>query len=525
MKERCRKIYEIICGAKKLSIRQISRITNIPKSSTQRHKKRIEKRNIFLESHLWETEEGQKFIHRLVIVTIMIFGVMCGVGAGKIRFFFKLIRIFTHVGISESSIRNMADDIEKLFIEFQKQHEGAINFEKPLEVIVGADETFFDKIILVLMELASGYIFIEDVASDRTYVTWMEKVQGVINKMGLRIKYVVSDRAKALIKLALKGIKCLSVPDLFHASHEIVKLLGLSLNRKLNSIQTEIEKASATLSILITLSKGADEIRIQKLVVEHLICEQEVIERNICAYKELLHQLSISVHAFNIATLEKQTSAQIQILLTEIVRLIEQILRECGIDDKKKRVKKFSKQIEGIAALTDSWWVWVEESLNAFRIDDELKKWLTEVLLPYIYWKAQFTKTKNPKFKQSYQEAYENAKLNMKRHPLTPLSGNHPEWISWAEWMVSNFQRTSSAVEGRNGCLSQLRHNGRGLSGNRLRALTAIHNFGLRRSDGTSAAERLFRRDFPDIFEWVIERMGELPEPRNSANSPLRLTS
>ena len=78
------------------------------------------------------------------------------------------------------------------------------------------------------MELASGYIFIEEEASDRTYVTWMEKVQDVISKIGLRIKYVVSDRAKALIKLALKGIKCLSVPDLFHASNEIVKLLGLN---------------------------------------------------------------------------------------------------------------------------------------------------------------------------------------------------------------------------------------------------------------------------------------------------------
>ncbi len=525
MKERCRKIYEVICGAKKLSIRQIGRITKIPKSGTHRHKMRIEKRNIYPESHLWETEEGQNIMHRLVIAVILVFGVMCGAVAGKIRFFFKLIRIFTHVGISESSIRNIADEIEKELIEFQKRHEGAINPEKPLEVIVGADETFSDEIILVLMELASGFIFIEEEASDRTYSTWMEKVQDVINKMGLRIKYVVSDRAKALIKLALKGIKCLSVPDLFHAGNEIVKLLGLSLNRKLNSIQTEIEKAGAALSILITLSKGADEIRIQKLVVENLICEQEIIEININRYEDLPHQLSISVHAFNIATSARQSSAQIQILLTVIVRLIEQILRECGIDDKKKRVKKFSKQIEGIAALSDTWWVWVEESLNCYQIDDDLRKWLKEILLPYIYWKYQFTRTKNPKLKQNYKEAYENAELNMDRHPLTPIFANHPEWVSWAEWVVSNFQRTSSAVEGRNGCLSQLRHNGRGLSSSRLRALTAIHNFGLRRSDGTSATERLFRRDFPDIFEWVIERMGELPEPRNSVNSPLRLTS
>ena len=335
MRERRSKIFKLLCSAKKLSIRQMSKLANIPKSSTHRHKKVIEARNLYPESGFWETSEGQKYQHRLVVATILIFGVMCGVGAGKIRFYFKLIRLFTHVGISESSIRNIANEIENKIIEFQKHYEGGINFEKPLEVIVGADETFFDKIILVLMELASGYILIEEEASDRTYSTWMEKVQNIINKIGLRIKYVVSDRAKALIKLALKGIKCLSVPDLFHASNEIVKLLGLNLNRKLNSIQAKIEKASAVLSILITLSKGPDEIRTQKLVIENLICEQAVIESDICKYKELLHQLSISAHAFNIATSERQTSAQILILLKEIVKLIEEILSECAIDDKK----------------------------------------------------------------------------------------------------------------------------------------------------------------------------------------------
>ncbi len=409
MRERQSKIYKVLCNAKKLSVRKIGKLTNIPKSSAHRHKKLIEARNLYPESGFWETAEGQKFQHRLVIATILIFGVMCGAGAGKIRFFFKLIRIFTHVGISESSIRNIADEIENKLIEFQKLHEGAINFDEPLEVIVGADETFFDKIILVLMEPASGYIFIEEEASDRTYATRMEKVLGVISKIGLRIKYVVSDRAKALIKSAIKGIKCLSVPDLFHASHEIVKLSGLSLNRKLNSIQTKIEKANAILSILITLSKETDEIRIQKLVIENLICEQAVIEKNINRYKEQLHLLSISVHAFNIAASARQTSAQIQNLLTGIVRLIEQILRECDIDDKKKRLQKFSKQIKGIASLTDSWWVWVEESLNSYQINDDLRKWLTEILLPYIYWKKQFTRTKNPKLQQSYKEAYKNA--------------------------------------------------------------------------------------------------------------------
>ena len=37
----------------------------------------------------------------------------------------------------------------------------------------------------------------------------------------------MSDRAKALIKLAHTGLGCLSIPDLFHLSHDLAK--GYSL--------------------------------------------------------------------------------------------------------------------------------------------------------------------------------------------------------------------------------------------------------------------------------------------------------
>jgi len=36
-----------------------------------------------------------------------------------------------------------------------------------------------------------------------------------------------------------------------------------------------------------------------------------------------------------------------------------------------------------------------------------------------------------------------------------------------------------------------------------LQVLTIIHNFDLKRADGTTAAERLFDHSFPDVFEWV----------------------
>ena len=50
-----------------------------------------------------------------------------------------------------------------------------------------------------------------------------------------------------------------------------------------------------------------------------------------------------------------------------------------------------------------------------------------------------------------------------------PFTATLPEnelqrWLEWAEWMARQFHRSSSAVEGRNGYLSQMYHHGRGLT-------------------------------------------------------------
>ena len=101
-------------------------------------------------------------------------------------------------------------------------------------------------------------------------------------------------------------------------------------------------------------------------------------------------------------------------------------------------------------------------------------------------------------------------------HPLSATIAPEQlrQWQAWAEWMCEQFHRSSSAVEGRNGCLAQMYHCGRGLTQKRLAALTVIHNFGLKRADGTTAAERFFGTQFPDLFEWLMEQMGPLPLPR-----------
>ncbi len=84
--------------------------------------------------------------------------------------------------------------------------------------------------------------------------------------------------------------------------------------------------------------------------------------------------------------------------------------------------------------------------------------------------------------------------------------------------MANNYQRTAAAIEGRNGYLTRRHHAGRGFSAQTLKELTIIHNFHLQRPDRTTAAQRLFDYQFPDLFEWVTDHMGDLPLAHRSLN-------
>ena len=79
------------------------------------------------------------------------------------------------------------------------------------------------------------------------------------------------------------------------------------------------------------------------------------------------------------------------------------------------------------------------------------------------------------------------------------------------------FQRSSSCVEGRNGQLALWHHSLHRLSERRLRVLTVLHNFFLRRRDGTTAAERFFEAAPGDLFPWLLDR---LPFPARPGIAP-----
>jgi hypothetical protein len=329
---------------------------------------------------------------------------------------------------------------------------------------------------------------------------------------------VVSDRAKAVVKLALAGFACPSIPDVFHALRDLAKVVGVSFHLKLARLEEKRAQAQQTLSVLH--AKGHDS-HVQRRFIVHLNEEIATLQADQASAQALLREASYAVHPFALADRTRQRAVQVNAALHQVLASLNTLHARYTARDNAKVVAKFTRQIPGLAALVDAWWYWVEQSLPPDTLDVELRGWLLERLLPTGYWQAQVGKTKTPTLKSAYQHAFDTARQALHQHRLTVTwSGeDFATWQAWATEWVARFQRASSPVEGRNGYLSQLNHCARGTPTQRLKVLTVIHNFDLKRADGTIAAERLFGTPFPDLFDWVMEQMGTLPMPRKARTS------
>ncbi|MFT5911244.1 MAG: hypothetical protein ACI9XO_002774 [Paraglaciecola sp.] len=108
-------------------------------------------------------------------------------------------------------------------------------------------------------------------------------------------------------------------------------------------------------------------------------------------------------------------------------------------------------------------------------------------------------------------------------HPITKQLNEAQTQVclKWEDRIVQSFQRSSSQVEERNGYLAFVHKANRGLPENRLQVLTVIHNFDIRREDGSTPAQRLFDRNFPNLFEHILENVTGFVEPRKRRRNSL----
>jgi hypothetical protein len=514
IRERGTTVFQSIQGNPNPAIQAIASATGIPKSSVHRHQQAIQRRAQYPESEWWETEAGSAWLKRLVVGSLFFFGIKHGIGVGEVSQFLKALRLDLHVGCSPSALAGLKHQLKDTIEAYGTAQAEHCQPKAGQGICVGGDEVFFGLPVLVLAELASGYLFTEVQCEDRRYETWKEQIQSWWSQAGWECHFMVSDRAKALIKLATEGLGCVSVADWFHA----LRSLGQPIGRALGRQQARVAQQRKTL----TAQREATPRETKRVELDPALAElstqADTLGQDHQRYHQAMATMTFSLHPFHLDTQAPQTVSDITPRLQSALTPLRDLGATYGGQKAAQAIQSFEQHLPDLVRGLQAWWHWALQSLAAQTPSIDVQNWVLGVLLPWVYWQQQTDKTHHPDFKARYQQAANEAAQQLVLHPLTQsmAADERQSWIDWARWMANNYQRTSSAVEGRNGYLTRLHHAGRGFSPQTLKILTIIHNFHLQRPDGTTAAQRLFGHNFPNLFEWVVDQMGDLPRARRS---------
>lgn len=170
---------------------------------------------------------------------VYFFGIKLGVGAESLSEFFAAIHIDTHVGVSASSLRLLKRQMRDAIIAYEVAQQAHCQPKEGQGICVSGDGTFFGLPILVMVELASGFIFTEVECQNRTYAIWKAQIESWWTLRGWQCRFMVSDGAAALIKLAVSGLGCVSVADLFHAQRALGQPFGSVIGRHISQLNKQ----------------------------------------------------------------------------------------------------------------------------------------------------------------------------------------------------------------------------------------------------------------------------------------------
>jgi len=507
-------LYDYISLNGILSCRKLGFILNRSKSSIAREKQKIANRSHIVGSKFFETEEGKNWLKTMALAAILIFSEQCGVGPERISKFLKIIGVSSFLGSSPGSIYKLQKSVQNIILKYSQIRDSRLmEIAGNIDIVPGGDETFFENLLLLVsMDLNSGFIMTEDVEKDRKHKTWERCTSKCLGKFRTILCFV-SDRAQALKKLSETTYNAVSIPDLAHMVRGVSSVMKFAFSRLESSFDAQITK----LEKLRSTQKRKKELSILK-------AKKEKLKQDHVVYKSCIQQFSLLLHPYHISDVSRNTAALVETELKTNMNNIIEIRNKWQISDPRKSLEKTQKQIPLCVKQIDLWFNYVSNSLDGSIYSTEEKEWGLNFVLPLVYWKLQRKKSKSKEIQKRAHKAYKIALQQYNQQSLTDTLEDQEKdiWFDWGKSMASMFQRTSSAIEGRNGWLSQMHFAGRGLTADRVKVQTTIHNYLLTRDDGTTAYERLTGEKPPDLFQYILDNMPDFPEPKTSKDESLR---
>lgn len=509
-----------------VSQRQIAQELEIPRATLQywiKRKENIEGEKALVE--LLESPTGLVFLHQVVMAAQF---VITQVGVGGIRLvcqFLELSGLDKFVGSSYGSQQKINQEMQKAIAEYSKTETKRLSQAmKPKKISICQDETFHEETCLVTIEPVSNFILVEKYAQARDKENWDKALSQAIEGMKVEVIQSTSDEAKGILAHVNNGLGVHHSPDLFHIERELTLATSASLNSQKRKAEKQYLDASIKLQATIEQkaqyqSSGATnnlkyfEQGVKQAQELELLAHQQLEEKlsKLSRATQAIKAISLAYHPYDLETGAKICPENLESSLLHQFREIEQVAITASLSDESiKKVAKARKLLPQMLSTFSYFFQMCKEIVEAQSLTLELEEILYQMLIPAFYLKKVSEKLKDPKLKQSSLATATIllALATSKHYSFSFLPEEQQlSLFSLAKECSNLFQRSSSCVEGRNGQLSLRHHSFHKLSNSKLLALTTVHNFFIKRQDGSTAAQRFFAQKPRDLFSWLLEHV------------------
>jgi hypothetical protein len=459
---------------------------------------------------------------------LLVFHQQNAVGLRPLGDFLELVELDPFVGSSYGALYSLDARLQDNLILFgseerQRLASGLAATGTTKDIILCLDENFHGPhICLVAIEPVSNFIVVEAYRDHRDSVTWAQAINAGLAGLAVHLVCLTSDQASGLICCAHSEFEVQHHPDLMHLQCNLGKPIVLPLARPISQAEKDGEKASQQEQKLAAAEQNKPNSVTDAMWLDNIMAKDQANEdlkqarQRLEGAVEQIREVSRVYHPFDRERGQPVLPEQLQTRLGEPLARLQEVVEEAGLGARAQQaIPKAQGWVLLLVGCLAWFWTRTREKLKQLDVSEE-EQTLLESLVAGCYWEMASAKEKDPDEKKRLQElaAQLKEKAWAEGGALAHWSeADKKEAQTVAQQCAELFQRSSSCVEGRNGRLSLFHHGQTRLSEKRLQALTAVHNYVVRREDGTTAAERFFGQKQKDAFSWLLERLPELPQP------------
>jgi hypothetical protein len=424
--------------------------------------------------------------------------------------------------------------VEQAMVTYSQDETARLAQDRPQkDITVTQDETFTGGLCLITMDPESNFIILEQQAQARDQVSWNEGMAPALAPLNCRVIQSTSDEAPGLLAYVEHYLEAHHSPDLFHVQHELVKAVSAPMGTKERAAHKAMIDAQEQLERLQAHPKSMGEepekrgpgrppkepvsLEQAQQALEAATQEHERLSEPRAKVQQSLRGIG---HHYHFVDLERGVRRNGQLIASEIQAHIEQIrtvAQQEGLSQScLERIDKAERVVPKMQGTTQFVSRYVAEQVARLELKPPWSFAMHAKLIP-SYYLDRVAGTRSIKDGAPLHDLAERlrAPLFAPGGVLSALSPIAQDYLQdEAQRLAAVFQRSSSNVEGRNGYLSLRSHQLRGLDLPRKReCFTAIHNFFLTRSDGTTAAERFFGQKPRSMFAAILDAVELAPAP------------